>query len=90
MTLKIGGDANLSYATSLPNIIRQYSPNLHGYSTGTTPTTGYLGLPNTQLNVAMSGGHATDMLEQARELVRKIRESMVKLISVATGRWSPS
>ena len=73
--LYTGGDANLSYVTTLPNILRQYSPDLYGFSTGETPTNDFIDLPNTRLNVAMSGALSRDMLGQAQELVRKMQES---------------
>ena len=69
----VGGDLNLSYVTTLPNIIKQYSPNLYGYSTGTTPFMNFVNLPNTRLNLALTGGHAENLLQQAQDLVRKVR-----------------
>ena len=42
---------------------------------GETPITDFIDLPNTRLNVAMSGAHSRDMLGQAQELVRKMQES---------------
>lgn len=65
----------MSYVTTLPNILRQYNPNLYGYSTETTPTSSYLDLPNTRLNVARTGAHAEEMLGQAQVLVQKMRAS---------------
>ena len=61
--------------TTLPNILRQYNPDLYGYSTGETPIVHFLNMPNTRLNVAMSGAYTSDMLNQAQELVSKVEES---------------
>ena len=62
--------------TTLPNILRQYNPDLYGYSTGETPLfSPFLDLPNTRLNVAMSGAFTSDMLGQAQALVSRMRES---------------
>lgn len=71
----LGGDASLPYVTTLPNILRQYNPDLYGFSNGTTPPYGFIDLPNTRLNVARSGAGTIEMLQQAQDLVRKIRES---------------
>lgn len=53
---------------------------------------GFLDLPNTHLNVARSGAHASEMLQQAQDLVAKIRaneqvnfDNDWKLISVFVG-----
>ena len=71
----VGGDLSLPYVTTLPNILRQYNPDLYGYSTGETPSEDFLDLPNTRLNVAMSGDYTSDMLGQAQELVSRMRDS---------------
>lgn len=65
----------MEYLTTLPNILRQYNTELYGYATGTTPTSDFLDLPNTRLNVARTGAHASEMLQQAQDLVAKIRAS---------------
>lgn len=65
----------MPYVTTLPNIIRQYNPDLYGYATATTPIVNFIDLPNTRLNVAQTGAQASEMLSQAQNLVRKMRES---------------
>lgn len=73
-THSTGGDLSLPYVTTLPNILRQYSPDLYGFSTGITPVAGFTDLPNTRFNVARSGAQTPEMLQQAQLLVRKMYE----------------
>ena len=81
----------MEYVTTLPNILRQYNPSLYGFSTGTTPRLDFINLANTRLNVALSGAKTTNLLQQAQDLVRKIRglkldfDRVWKLITVLIG-----
>lgn len=69
----VGGDASLSFTTTLPNILRRYNPNLYGFSFSYTPFMNFVNLTNTQFNLAATGGLTGDVLSQAQELVRKMR-----------------
>ncbi|XP_783886.3 phospholipase B1, membrane-associated [Strongylocentrotus purpuratus] len=67
----IGGDKTLEEIITLPNIFRKYNSHLYGYSTG-------LSVPFTQpfnkrFNLAISGSYASEMPEQARNLVRSMK-----------------
>ena len=74
-SLCAGGDGSLPYVTTLPNILREYNPDLYGYSTGTTFPFDFTARPNTRFNVAESGAVTSSLLRQAQNLVEKIRES---------------
>ncbi|XP_068088852.1 phospholipase B1, membrane-associated-like isoform X2 [Hyperolius riggenbachi] len=63
-----GGDETLNTVTTLPNILKKFSPNLKGFSTGT-------GTANQMFNVAVSGAKAEDIPSQAQNLVQKMKES---------------
>ena len=70
----IGGDEG---ATTLPNLIKHYNPNLQGYSV----KTGKEGTANTAYNFAVSGAVASDLLEQATHLVDRIKSDNLN------GKW---
>lgn len=53
----------------MPNILKEYNPNLKGYSTGT----GEFLSSNAQLNVAFPVAADADALRQAKILVNKMR-----------------
>ncbi|OXB72952.1 UNVERIFIED_CONTAM: hypothetical protein H355_001919 [Colinus virginianus] len=64
----IGGDGTLETQTTLPNILKKFSPNLFGFSTGnSTEGAGF--------NVAKGGATSHSMPAQARELVELMRSS---------------
>ncbi|OXB65779.1 hypothetical protein ASZ78_008846 [Callipepla squamata] len=64
----IGGDGTLETQTTLPNILKKFSPNLFGFSTGnSTEGAGF--------NVAKGGATSHNMPAQARELVELMRSS---------------
>ncbi|XP_068089545.1 phospholipase B1, membrane-associated-like [Hyperolius riggenbachi] len=65
----IGGDEDLTNVTTLANILRMFNPNITGFSTGI----GSHQLPKSQLNRAVPGAKADDMLEQAENLVKALR-----------------
>lgn len=49
----IGGDETVRSVITLPNILREYNPNLKGYSKGISPP--LIAIPNENLDVAVSG-----------------------------------
>ncbi|KAF0876321.1 PLB1 Phospholipase, partial [Crocuta crocuta] len=65
LSWSIGGDHNLSSVTTLPNILREFNPNLKGFSTGT----GKENSAGAFLNQAVAGARAEDLPVQARRLV---------------------
>ena len=70
----IGGDEG---ATTLPNLIKHYNPNLQGYSV----KTGKEGTANAAYNFAVSGAVASGLLEQATHLVDRIKSDNLN------GKW---
>jgi phospholipase B1 len=65
----IGGDSSYNQLLTLPNILRQYNPNLKGYSTKTSVI--FLKGQNSSsggLNVAKSGDRSYHMIDQAKIL----------------------
>ncbi|OCT77503.1 hypothetical protein XELAEV_18028595mg, partial [Xenopus laevis] len=71
LSWSIGGDLELSNVTTIANILRLYNPNIEGFSTGR----GSHHLPNSNLNRAVPGGNAEDMLEQSQLLVQRMKTS---------------
>uniref|UniRef100_A0A8B9VN08 Phospholipase B1, membrane-associated n=1 Tax=Anas zonorhyncha TaxID=75864 RepID=A0A8B9VN08_9AVES len=81
----IGGDGTLETQTTLPNILKKFSPNIFGFSTGSSKETA-------GFNVAQRGATARNMSAQARELVELMRSSSEinfkedwKLITILVG-----
>uniref|UniRef100_A0ABM5FPN6 Phospholipase B1, membrane-associated n=1 Tax=Pogona vitticeps TaxID=103695 RepID=A0ABM5FPN6_9SAUR len=68
----IGGDASLKTVTTLPNILREFSANLIGYSTGT----GGVNETNAFLNQAVPGAKAEDLPDQVRRLVKSMKNDL--------------
>ncbi|XP_022094631.1 uncharacterized protein LOC110981397 [Acanthaster planci] len=64
----IGGDYNLTEALTLPNILKNYNPELMGYSLGIGNVTSDI----SNFNLAVPGSIASDMPGQAEELVNRI------------------
>jgi phospholipase B1 len=67
-----GGKWNLEQITTMPNILKKYSSNLRGFSrfNNFAKTIG----PNkNSLNVAVSGSEAHHMPNQARDLIKRIK-----------------
>lgn len=78
-----GGDRTWREFVTLPNILKNFNPNLYGYSTGVTrvfnfPTTGRPGeddgfsAPGRAFNLAETGAESDDILLQAENLVKKM------------------
>ncbi|XP_063775486.1 phospholipase B1, membrane-associated [Pseudophryne corroboree] len=70
LSWSIGGDEDLSNTTTLPNIFRQFNPDIEGYSLGKGPN----GLPRSKLNRAVPGANSEDMLSQATALVTRMKQ----------------
>ncbi|CAH0605460.1 unnamed protein product [Chrysodeixis includens] len=66
-----GGDASWREYLTLPNILKEFNPNLRGYSTGT----GEWLTRNAQFNVAFPVASDEDALKQARIVVARMRSS---------------
>jgi len=69
----IGGDETVRSVITLPNILREYNPNLKGYSKGISPP--LIAIPNENLDVAVSGNTAYGLLNQAKRFVKKMLEN---------------
>ncbi|XP_077989754.1 phospholipase B1, membrane-associated-like [Glandiceps talaboti] len=71
LSWSIGGDRSLlDGVLTLPNILRQYNPDLTGFSIGSSPDTN---LNISRLNVAVPGARARHMPEQAEELIFRMK-----------------
>lgn len=69
LSWSIGGDANISTVTTLPNILKEFSPNVTGYAVGQ----GKEDNPNAFLNQAVAGAKSRDMVGQVRTVVNKLK-----------------
>ncbi|KAL0967627.1 hypothetical protein UPYG_G00254660 [Umbra pygmaea] len=69
LSWSIGGDANLTTVSTLPNILREFNPVLIGYSVGT----GKESSPEAFLNQAVAGQRAKDIPAQVRALVARMK-----------------
>ncbi|KAJ8340973.1 hypothetical protein SKAU_G00332640 [Synaphobranchus kaupii] len=69
LSWSIGGDANLTTVTTLPNILRQFNPSLTGFSEGI----GDENFAKAFLNQAVPGAKSEDMPSQVRRLVDKMK-----------------
>ncbi|VDN24783.1 unnamed protein product, partial [Cylicostephanus goldi] len=65
-----GGDATIDGLVTIPNILREFNNHLIGVSHGMGTRDQ---LPETQLSVAESGATTDKMPEQAKELVRRLK-----------------
>ncbi|XP_076389006.1 phospholipase B1, membrane-associated-like isoform X2 [Megachile rotundata] len=84
----IGGQGNWRTYLTLPNILKEFNPNLIGYSLGDT----YTSNPDSQFNVAEFAAMAKDMPFMARYLVDRMKQDPRvnikkhwKLISILIG-----
>lgn len=78
-----GGDDDLSTCTTLPNIFKEYNPDLIGFSLDQ----GNENHANARLNVAISGSIAEDLPGQAWRLVDKINGHEYKDIINVEEDW---
>ncbi|XP_037296711.1 phospholipase B1, membrane-associated [Manduca sexta] len=67
----MGGDASWREFLTLPNILKEFNPDLQGYSTGT----GEWVTRNSRLNVAFPVASDEDALKQAKIVVARMRAS---------------
>jgi phospholipase B1 len=69
----IGGDGTLEDTFTLPNILKKFNKNLTGFSTGEN----VLKIPNknSRFNVAVSGSIAFSLMDQAKELIERLKSS---------------
>jgi len=68
----IGGDYSSNELITIPNILKNYNPNLKGYSTGSR-LYGFSS-SGTNLNAAQSGARSVDLPEQAKWLVDALKD----------------
>ncbi|KAJ3606857.1 hypothetical protein NHX12_026375 [Muraenolepis orangiensis] len=69
LSWSIGGDENLTTITTLPNILRNFNPELIGYSVGV----GKQDTPAAFLNQAVAGAKCKDLPKQVRALVNRMK-----------------
>ncbi|XP_043260836.1 phospholipase B1, membrane-associated-like [Colletes gigas] len=88
VTASIGGEGNWRTYLTLPNILKEFNPNLIGYAQGTSQTSHR----NSQLNVAEPGAMSRDMPFMAKYLINRMKndprinvEKQWKLISLMIG-----
>jgi phospholipase B1, membrane-associated len=65
----MGGDADSSTVTTIPNLLKRYNPTIRGFSVGTGSYTS----TGASFNVAQPGHTSHDMLAQAQLLVNRIK-----------------
>ena len=63
------GDRSLEYVTTLPNLIKQYNPDLIGFSVNTTTAFD----PSNIENPSISGARASNILFEAVKMVAKMK-----------------
>ncbi|KAM8833327.1 phospholipase B1, membrane-associated [Synchiropus picturatus] len=69
LSWSIGGDGNISTVTTLPNILKEFNPNVTGYAEGICKQSD----PDAFLNQAVAGAKSGDMVDQVRTLVDKMK-----------------
>ncbi|KAJ0063009.1 hypothetical protein NL108_010620, partial [Boleophthalmus pectinirostris] len=69
LSWSIGGDGNISTVTTLPNILREFNPDVTGFSVGQ----GSQNTPQSFLNQAVPGAKSGDMVAQVRVLIEKMK-----------------
>mgnify|MGYP002785356855 CR=1 FL=1 len=68
-----GGESNLEKIVTMPNILRKFNPNLKGFTVAKDIS--LLHKNGVGLNVAVSGQEANHIPEQARNLVKRMKEA---------------
>jgi phospholipase B1 len=88
LSWSIGGDEDASTILTVPNVLKQYNPNIKGWAVGT----GKQNSKGANLNMAVSGAIATDMPTQAQQLIDRIKanstydyENAWKLVTIFIG-----
>ncbi|XP_055086955.1 phospholipase B1, membrane-associated isoform X2 [Periophthalmus magnuspinnatus] len=69
LSWSIGGDGNITTVTTLPNILKEFNPNVTGFSVGQ----GSQDKPEAFLNQAVAGAKSGNMVAQVRVLVDKMK-----------------
>ena len=69
----IGGERDLNKVATLPNIIKKFNPNLKGFSS--KPTFVLAAKKGAGFNAAVSGNKAYHIIDQARILVERMKQS---------------
>ncbi|XP_072313550.1 phospholipase B1, membrane-associated [Eucyclogobius newberryi] len=69
LSWSIGGDGNITTVTTLPNILKEFNPNVTGFAEGRGEET----QPGAFLNQAVAGAKSADMVEQVHILVDKMK-----------------
>ncbi len=72
LAFSIGGDKDINTILTVPNILKEFSNNLTGFSTGKTRLYDHNG---DNLNRAISGSQAFNLLEQAKKLTQMVFNS---------------
>ncbi|XP_073412440.1 phospholipase B1, membrane-associated [Dendrobates tinctorius] len=83
LSWSIGGDGDISNTTTLANILRMYNPDIQGYSTDK----GFYFLPRARLNQAVPGAKADDMLDQAKNVVTRMKNMEISKEINITEDW---
>lgn len=69
LSWSIGGDENLTSVTTLPNILKEFNPNVTGFSEGICKATSR----SSFLNQAVAGAKSADMVAQVNTLVNLMK-----------------
>ncbi|GMR37787.1 hypothetical protein PMAYCL1PPCAC_07982, partial [Pristionchus mayeri] len=71
LAFSMGGDGDLEKHVTLTNILKKFNPALFGYSTGTGSANVW---QTARLNAAVPGAVSGDLVGQANDLVRRMKE----------------
>ncbi|GMS85673.1 hypothetical protein PENTCL1PPCAC_7848, partial [Pristionchus entomophagus] len=71
LAFSMGGDGNLDNHVTLTNILKKFNPSIFGYSTGTGSANVW---QTSRLNAAVPGAVSGDLVGQANDLVRRMKE----------------
>ncbi|KAF8363511.1 hypothetical protein PRIPAC_90434 [Pristionchus pacificus] len=71
LAFSMGGDGNLEKHVTLTNILKKFNPDIFGYSTGTGSANVW---QTARLNAAVPGAVSGDLIGQANDLVRRMKE----------------
>ncbi|GMR50684.1 hypothetical protein PMAYCL1PPCAC_20879, partial [Pristionchus mayeri] len=71
LTFSVGGDKTLDEHISLANVLKKFNPNLFGYSIRTGSANVW---ETAKLNAGIPGADASDMVGQANDLIRRLKE----------------
>lgn len=69
LSWSIGGDENLTSVTTLPNILKNFNPDVTGFSLGT----GRQDSPQASLNQAVAGAKSENIMAQVQALVKRMK-----------------